>query len=301
MPIARYGLQGGPSPLANARRQHPEDLGWEPLRDIAPSVLSSRILGAGRLQVVRPSGGKLQGWIVSLAGSQYSYACVLIAAAIDAMALPFPGRLVLLSAGILAAAGRVDLLGTIAAGIGARWLVTTSGTSEGGSRADASTRSIDGWLDAGSPATDPADYLRRCGGLVILIGRFVATVRVLVWPIASAHGIGYGRFLAWDLGAAALWAAAFVPGGYAFGRPALSLMKGLGGPAFIAAGVGVSWLEVACSCGAGAAGDNQPESPDPLRSGVSEVVDADGPWSRIRRTDAKPVVPVGKAAHPLGV
>ena len=53
------------------------------------------------------------GWL-----ADYSYACVLIAAAIDAMALPFPGRLVLLSAGILAAAGRVDLLGTIAAGIG---------------------------------------------------------------------------------------------------------------------------------------------------------------------------------------
>jgi membrane-associated protein len=92
----------------------------------------------------------------------------------------------------------------------------------------------------GPPGNRPAYYLRRYGGLVMLIGRFVATVRMLVWPIASAHGIGYGRFLAWDLGAAALWAGAFVFGGYAFGRPALTLMKGLGGPAFVAAGVGVS-------------------------------------------------------------
>jgi membrane-associated protein len=159
------------------------------------------------------------GWL-----AEYSYACVLIAAAIDAMALPFPGRLVLLSAGILAAAGHVDLLGTIAAGLGGAvagdhlWYF-------GGRLARGRLHAFHRWLARRRvrPATDPAAYLRRYGGLVILIGRFIATVRVLVWPIASAHGIGYRRFLAWDFGAAALWAGAFVLGGYAFGRPALTL------------------------------------------------------------------------------
>jgi membrane protein DedA with SNARE-associated domain len=173
--------------------------------------------------------------------AEYSYACVLVAAAIDAMALPFPGRLVLLSAGVLAAAGRVDLIGTIAAGVAGAvvgdhlWYFV-------GRLARGRLQALHRWLARrrDRPATDPADYLRRYGGLVILTGRFMATVRVLVWPIASAHGIGYGRFLAWDLGAAALWAGAFVLGGYAFGRPALTLMKGLGGTAFIAAGVVVS-------------------------------------------------------------
>jgi membrane protein DedA with SNARE-associated domain len=176
------------------------------------------------------------GWL-----AEYSYACVLIAAAIDAMALPFPGRLVLLSAGILAAAGRVDLLGTIAAGLlGA--VVGDHLWYFGGRLARGRLHALHRWLARRRVrlATDPVAYLRRYGGLVILIGRFIATVRVLVWPIASAHGIGHGRFLAWDLGAAALWAGVFVLGGYAFGWPALTMMKGLGGPAFIAAGVGVS-------------------------------------------------------------
>jgi membrane-associated protein len=173
--------------------------------------------------------------------AEYSYAFVLIAAAIDAMALPFPGRLVLLSAGILAAGGRVDLLGMIAAGLGGA-VVGDHLWYFGGRLARGRLHALHRWLARRRVrlAPDPVAYLRRYGGLVILIGRFIATVRVLVWPIASAHGIGYGRFLAWDSGAAALWAGVFVLGGYAFGGPALILMKGLGGPAFIAAGVGVS-------------------------------------------------------------
>jgi membrane protein DedA with SNARE-associated domain len=179
---------------------------------------------------------RIFGWL-----AEYSYACVLIAAAIDAMALPFTGRLVLLAAGILGAAGRVDLVGTIAAGLGGA-VVGDDLWYFGGRLARGRLHALHLWLARRRvrPAMDPAGYLRRHGGLVILIGRFIATVRVLVWPIASAHGIGYGRFLAWDLAAAALWASAFVLTGYAFGRPALTLMKGAGGPALIAAGVGVS-------------------------------------------------------------
>ena len=128
-----------------------------------------------------------------------------------------------------------------------------------------------------SPARDPADYLRHYGGFVILIGRFIATVRVLVWPIASAHGIGYGRFLAWDLGAAALWAGAFVLGGYAIGRPALTLMQGLGGPAFIAAGVGVSVVGGGMRVCVEGDGENQPRIVEPLHPGVVDVVSAAGP------------------------
>jgi membrane protein DedA with SNARE-associated domain len=176
------------------------------------------------------------GWV-----GDYSYACVLIAAIIDAMALPFPGRLVLLAAGILAAAGRVNLVGTIAAGLGGA-VVGDHLWYLGGRLARGRLHALHRWLARRwvRPAMDPADYFRRYGGLVILIGRFIATVRVLVWPIASVHGIGYGRFLAWDLSAAALWAGAFVLSGYVFGRPALTLMKGFGGLAFVAAGVGVS-------------------------------------------------------------
>jgi membrane protein DedA with SNARE-associated domain len=69
-------------------------------------------------------------------------------------------------------------------------------------------------------------------------------VRVLVWPVAGAHGIGYGRFLAWEVGAATLWAGLFVLVGYVLGRPALALVDRWGGLALVVAvaGVGLSLL-----------------------------------------------------------
>jgi membrane protein DedA with SNARE-associated domain len=172
--------------------------------------------------------------------AEYSYAFVLVAAAIDATALPFPGRLVLIAAGVLAAAGRAELLGTIAAGLAGAvagdhlWYF-------GGRLAGGRLKALSRWLARrwDRMATDPADYLRRHGGVTIVIGRFVATVRVLVVPLASAHGIGYGRFVAWDLPAATVWAVAFVGGGYLLGRPALAVMEGFGGPAIVVATVGL--------------------------------------------------------------
>jgi membrane protein DedA with SNARE-associated domain len=176
------------------------------------------------------------GWL-----AEYSYACVLAAAAVDATALPFPGRLVLLAAGVLAAARRVDLGGALVAGM-AGAMIGDHLWYFGGRLARGRLQTLYRWVAGrqGQAAVEATDYLRRYGGGVVVIGRFVATVRVLVWPFAGARGIGYGRFLAWDLVAATLWAGAFVGGGYLFGRPALAAMERYGGLALGAAGVGLA-------------------------------------------------------------
>lgn len=173
--------------------------------------------------------------------AQYSYACVLVAATVDATALPFPGRLVLLAAGVLAAAGRVDLLGVMVAGVAGAVLGDHLWYFSGRLAAGRLQRFYR-WVAGrqGASAIKATDYLRRHGGVAVVAGRFVATVRVLVWPLASARGIGYGRFLAWDLVAATLWAGVFVGGGYLFGRPALSAMERFGGWTLGLAGVGVT-------------------------------------------------------------
>ena len=97
------------------------------------------------------------GWL-----AEYSYACVLVAVAIDATALRFPGRLVLVAAGVVAAAGSVELLGTIAAGVAGAvagdhlWYF-------GGRLARGRLQAFHRWLTRrrGRTATDPADDL--CG------------------------------------------------------------------------------------------------------------------------------------------
>lgn len=159
----------------------------------------------------------------------HSYAFVLVATAIDATAVPFPGRVILVAAGMLAAAGRGDVIATIAAGV--------AGAVAGDHLWYFGGRLTSGRLRAlyhrvlrrrGRRIADPVAYLRRHGSLTIVIGRFVALVRVLAWPLASAHGIGYFRFLAWDLVAATLWVGLFVLGGFVFGRPALAAAERLG-------------------------------------------------------------------------
>jgi membrane protein DedA with SNARE-associated domain len=177
---------------------------------------------------------------------EYSYLFVLLATAIDATAFPFPGRLVLVAAGVLAAADRVNLIGTLAAGIagtvagdhlwyfGGRW--------SGGRLASLYRRLAR--RSTRSPA-DPAAYVRRYGAFTIVLGRFLAVVRVLAWPVASAHGVGYGRFVAWELAAATLWVGAFVLVGFLAGRPALAIVERWGGSVLAIAGGLAALLAIA--------------------------------------------------------
>jgi membrane protein DedA with SNARE-associated domain len=180
-------------------------------------------------------------WLV-----EHSYAVVLVAAAVDATALPFPGRLVLVGAGALAASGGLDVLGVTAAGVAGAvagdhlWYF---GGRLAGGRLAALVRGLA--RRVGRRPVDPLAHLERWGSATIVIGRFVAVVRMLVWPLASAHGVGYGRFLAWDLAAATLWVGGLVAGGYVFGKPALAVAAALRGPVLVTAAVAAVALAVA--------------------------------------------------------
>ena len=58
----------------------------------------------------------------------------------------------------------------------------------------------------------------RFGPLAIVIGRFVAGVRLFAAPMAGGGAISYPRFLLFELIGAVAWAGLFVALGYAAGR-----------------------------------------------------------------------------------
>jgi membrane protein DedA with SNARE-associated domain len=60
-------------------------------------------------------------------------------------------------------------------------------------------------------------WFERYGPLVVLVGRFVAVVRVLTWPLARDHGIRYRTFVALEVPAALLWTAIWVGLGWLLG------------------------------------------------------------------------------------
>jgi len=144
---------------------------------------------------------RLTGWLV-----QHTYSVVFLSTLIDATAIPFPGRFVVAAAGAVAATGDASLLAVIA--LGALGLIVTDHLWYFAPplRRDRLVR-LYCRLTFSSPdcAERTSDWFRRFGALTILAGRFVAIVRVLAWPLARDHGVGYPTFLALDVLGALAW------------------------------------------------------------------------------------------------
>jgi membrane protein DedA with SNARE-associated domain len=148
----------------------------------------------------------------------HAYIGLFVVSVIEGTALPFPGRVVLITAGTLAASGALDLVAVIvvsAAGALAGdhvWYV--AGRLRGEGILELYCRA----LPARRRCVERArEYLGRFGAASFLVGRFVAGVRILVAPVAASAGIGYVRFLVFDGIGALAWAATFVLLGYGVG------------------------------------------------------------------------------------
>jgi membrane protein DedA with SNARE-associated domain len=160
------------------------------------------------------------------------YALVVIAAAVDATALPFPGRLVLAGAGAAAAAGSAHLTVLLALGT-LTVLVVDHLWYFAGSIAEGPMLRLVRWVTARSTRSacrTAREYFERWGGLTFVVGRFVAIVRIVAWPLARATGISYVRFLVLDSFAAALWTTTWVGLGFILGPRLSALMERIGLP-----------------------------------------------------------------------
>jgi membrane protein DedA with SNARE-associated domain len=151
----------------------------------------------------------VDGWL-----HEHLLAVVFLGAIVDAIGIPFPGRIMLITAGSLSDPARHNggatylviafaVLGTV---VGDHvWYIL--GRLMGRRVLDRYGRRIH--LSPQRLAT--ADHmLRRFGGLAIMLSRTAATLRVLVMPLAASRGMSYGRFLLFDLAGAVLWVGGFV-------------------------------------------------------------------------------------------
>jgi membrane protein DedA with SNARE-associated domain len=185
-------------------------------------------------EIVADIARQLMAWLL-----QHTYAAVFVSTLIDATAIPFPGRIVLAAAGAFAAAGNTSALALIALGTGgvvlADHLWYFAGALGGGRLLRLYCR-----LTFSSPDCEPhaAGWLRRFGSLVIVVGRFVAVVRVFAWPLAREHGVGYLTFVLLDVPAALAWTALWV---------GLGWLLGVG---WAEASAEVRWMGIGLACAA---------------------------------------------------
>lgn len=152
-----------------------------------------------------------------------------VAALIDGTGLPFPGRLVLVVAGALAASQDRNVLPVVGlAALGA--IIGDHVWYLAGRRGGATPLRWYCRLTLGSRrCVDRAsDYYRRHGAWAIVGGRFMAGVRIFTAPLAGAGLIPYRRFLALEIAGALLWAGLFVLGGFFLGARAMDLLAGSG-------------------------------------------------------------------------
>jgi membrane protein DedA with SNARE-associated domain len=156
----------------------------------------------------------LTSWLVG-----HTYIVVFLATLIDATAFPFPGRLLLATAGAFAAAGHASALLVI--GVGAAGVIITDHawyllSARAGPRLLALYCRVSGiGADCGPRSRA---WLERWGSMIIVVGRFVAAVRVLTWPLARTHGVRYATFVALDVPVAIVWTAKWVVLGWLFGE-----------------------------------------------------------------------------------
>ena len=156
------------------------------------------------------------------------YVIVFVAAMIDATGVPFPGRFLLIIGGALATGGPNALwVGLLAAAgtVCGDHILYLMGRLGGDKVVSLYCR----WTLGSAHCVQKAkNYFRRYGGLTIIIGRFVTSVRIFAIALAGSGGIRYPLFLLFDVVGALLSATVFVFLGYLLGERATRVLEWFG-------------------------------------------------------------------------
>ena len=178
-----------------------------------------------------------------LVASPWAYVVILAIAALDAVVPVVPSETTVISAGVLAGLGELDLTAVVAA--------AAAGAALGDTSAYAGGRLLSGriapWLERNETrrrhSTRARRLLDRRGGLLIVTARFVPGGRTAVTVTAGVVRYGFRRFAGFALLAAVVWASYAGLAGYVGGRvfeeePLLAL-----GAALAAAAAGAAAIE----------------------------------------------------------
>ena len=149
----------------------------------------------------------------------WGYGVVFAAMVLESAGLPLPGETVTLLGGYAAGSGHLNLAGVITAASSGAMVGDSIGYWVG-RRAGWPLLLRVGRLLRQSPEqmeTLRIQFLNHAGKSVLL-GRFVAVLRVVAGPMAGAVGMPYGRFLVFNCTGAVLWATTMVSLAWLGGR-----------------------------------------------------------------------------------
>ncbi len=177
----------------------------------------------------------------------YGYIAVFIGILLENLGIPLPGETITIAGGFLAGNHELNY-----------WLVllcAVVGASIGGNCGYWIGRS-GGWpllLRTGKLLRVPEPKLEKLkaeftenAGKAVLIGRFIALLRIFASPLAGIAGMPYWRFMVYNLAGAAAWATVMVTLSFFAGRiiPLEQLIAWIAKFAVLALIVTVAWIGV---------------------------------------------------------
>ncbi|HKC98883.1 MAG TPA: DedA family protein [Methylomirabilota bacterium] len=156
------------------------------------------------------------------------YLTVFVASAVDAVGIPFPGRILLVLAGAFASSRAELALAIVASALGSLLgdhVVYLAGTRRGDTLLALYCR-----LTLGSErcVENIVKYFRRFGAAAIVLGRYSTGVRLFAAILSGTGRIPYRRFLLYDLAGSLAYAAVWVVLGRVFGDEVEAALEWLG-------------------------------------------------------------------------
>ena len=156
--------------------------------------------------------------LVELLG-RWGYGVIFAGMLLENAGLPLPGETLTLLGGYAAGSGQMSLLGVIAAAAGGAILGDNIGYWVGRRLGWDLMLRLGLWL---RQSPEQMELLRqrflRHASASVLLGRFVAVLRILAGPMAGAVGMPYGRFLVCNVSGALLWSISMVSLAWLGGR-----------------------------------------------------------------------------------
>lgn len=161
---------------------------------------------------------------------RWGYLVIFGAMLLENAGVPLPGETVTLMGGYAAGSGQLNVLGVMGAAIGGAVLGDNIGYWVGRRLGWDLILKVGRWLGQ-SPAQleKLREQFLRHAGKSVLLGRFVAVLRVVAGPMAGAVGMPYPKFFLCNVLGATLWATTMVSLAWLGGRwiPVERMVKGV--------------------------------------------------------------------------
>ena len=161
---------------------------------------------------------------------RWGYLVIFGAMLLENAGVPLPGETVTLMGGYAAGSGQLNVLGVMGAAIGGAVLGDNIGFWVGRRLGWDLILKVGRWLGQSPVQLEKLrEQFLRHAGKSVLLGRFVAVLRVVAGPMAGAVGMPYPKFLLCNVVGATLWATTMVSLAWLGGRwiPVERMVKGV--------------------------------------------------------------------------